>query len=118
MKIATGERACCPPLTEGPLGADDADRLAATLRAVAEPARLQLLSLIASRPGGETCVCELVEPLGLSQPTVSHHLAVLHGAGLIERERRGRWVYYRLVPAMLDELRTALAPPPARARRR
>jgi len=104
---------CCPPLHEGPLGPEDADRLAATLRAVAEPARLQLLSLLASRPGGETCVCELVEPLGLRQPTVSHHLSVLHAAGLVERERRVRWVYYRLVPAVLEELRAALAGTPA-----
>jgi ArsR family transcriptional regulator, arsenate/arsenite/antimonite-responsive transcriptional repressor len=70
-----------------------------------------LLSLIASKPAGEACACELVEPLGLSQPTVSHHLKVLHGAGLLERERRGIWIYYRLVPERLEVLRDALAAP-------
>ncbi|HEX2051339.1 MAG TPA: metalloregulator ArsR/SmtB family transcription factor [Actinomycetota bacterium] len=102
---------CCPPLLDAPLSAPDARRLAATLKALADPARLRLLSLIAARPGAEACVCELPGPVGLSQPTVSHHLKVLHDAGLLERERRGSWVHYRLAPARLDEVRAALAPP-------
>jgi ArsR family transcriptional regulator len=86
-----------------------ARRLAASFKALSEPARLRLLNLIQSQPGGEACVCNLVEPLGLSQPTVTHHLQVLHRAGLLERERRGVWVYYRVVREALDALRRALA---------
>jgi ArsR family transcriptional regulator len=91
-----------------PLGAGDAERLAQALRVLAEPARLRLLGLISSRPAKEACVCHLTEPLGLSQPTVSHHLKVLHEAGLLEREPRGRWVYYRVLPDSLRVLRDAL----------
>src|SRR5438270_14074651 len=83
----------CPPVLSEPLGAEDAERLAQALRVVADPARLRLLGLISSRPDREACVCHLTEPLGLSQPTVSHHLKVLHEAGLLGREQRGRWVY-------------------------
>jgi ArsR family transcriptional regulator len=102
---------CCPVLRE-PLDEEEADRLAGAMRVLAEPARLRLLSLIAAGPGGEACVCTLVDPLGLSQPTVSHHLKVLHDAGLLDRERRGRWVYYRVRPERLEPIRAALAPPP------
>jgi ArsR family transcriptional regulator len=84
-------------------------------KALADPARLRLLSLIASQPEGEACNCELIEPLGLSQPTVSHHLRVLHEAGLLTRERRGQWVYYRIVSEQLSALRAALEVPSARA---
>jgi ArsR family transcriptional regulator, arsenate/arsenite/antimonite-responsive transcriptional repressor len=101
---------CCPPFLADPLDRWEADRLAAALRVVADPARLRVLSLIASRPGEEACVCELTEPLGLSQPTVSHHLRVLHEAGLLEREKRGRWAFYRLNPEPLRLLREALLP--------
>ena len=104
------DETCCPPVLAAPLGEDDADSLAGALRVVAEPARLRLLSLIASRPGAESCVCELTEPLGLSQPTVSHHLRVLHDAGVLDREQRGRWVFYRLNPEPLRLLRSALEP--------
>ena len=76
--------------------------------AVADPARLRLLSLIAAQPGGQ-CACDLVEPLGKSQPTVSHHLKVLYEAGLVDREKRGTWVWYRVVPDRLAALRAALA---------
>jgi ArsR family transcriptional regulator, arsenate/arsenite/antimonite-responsive transcriptional repressor len=106
------DESCCPPVL-GPLDEDDADRLAGALRVVAEPARLRLLSLIAARPGAEACVCELTEPLGLSQPTVSHHLKVLHEAGVLERQKRGRWVFYRLNPEPLGLLRSALSSEPA-----
>ena len=95
---------CCAPLTREPLDAEAAQHLAAVLKAVAEPTRLRLLSLVAAHEGGEACVCDLTEPVGLTQPTVSHHLKVLVDAGLLEREKRGVWAYYRLVPAALDAL--------------
>lgn len=103
-------QACCVPLTEAPLTAADAQTLAQVFKALADPARLRLLSLIAAQPGGEACNCELIEPLGLSQPTVSHHLKVLHDAGLLARDRRGQWVYYQIIPERLAALRTALGP--------
>jgi ArsR family transcriptional regulator len=102
---------CCPVLRE-PLDPEEASRLADAMRVLADPARLRLLSLIAAGPGGEACVCTLVDPMSLSQPTVSHHLSVLHEAGLLDRERRGRWVYYRVRPERLEPIREALAPPP------
>jgi ArsR family transcriptional regulator len=98
----------CPPLSAGPLETDEARRLAAALKIIADPARLQLLSLIQAQPEGEACVCHLTEPLGLSQPTVSHHLKVLRDAGLVERERRGSWAYYRIIPEPLAALRDLL----------
>ena len=85
--------ASCPPLLHRPLDEDEARRLAQALSAIADPARLRLLSLIQAQPEGEACVCHLTEPLGLSQPTVSHHLKVLLQAGLVEREQRGSWAY-------------------------
>ncbi len=94
--------------SQGPLDQDDADRLARALKTIADPARLRLLSLIQAQPGGEACVCHLTAPLGLSQPTVSHHLKVLLTAGLVERERRGSWAYYRVVPEALGTLRDIL----------
>src|SRR6266849_5954614 len=108
--------ACCPPLLEGRLGRRDAEQLASTLKAIADPARLRLLSFIAAQRSAEACVCYLPTPLGLSQPTVSHHLKVLYEAGLLDRERRGTWVYYRIVPARLAALRDALALPQERPR--
>jgi ArsR family transcriptional regulator, arsenate/arsenite/antimonite-responsive transcriptional repressor len=98
----------CPPLLAGPIEVDDADALAKALRVLAEPARLRLLSLIQSQPDHEACVCHLTEPLGLSQPTVSHHLKVLLDAGLVEREQRGSWAYFRVVPDRLRMLRELL----------
>ena len=109
---------CCAPLASAPLDADQADRLAAALRVVADPARLRLLSLIATRPNATSCVCELTEPLGLSQPTVSHHLKVLHASGILDREKRGRWVYYRLNEEPLRLLRETLSPPRGASRPR
>ena len=109
--------ACCTPLTRQPLSAADAERLAAVLKAVAVPARLRLLSMIYAHEGGEACVCELTEPLGLSQPTVSHHLKVLVDAGLVSRDKRGVWAYYRAVPGVLAALGAVFAPAPVPAGR-
>ena len=103
--------ACCTPLAEAPLGSDDAEALARSLKALADPARLRILSLVAASPEGEICVCELPAPLGLTQPTVSHHLKVLTEAGFLEREKRGTWAYYRLVAGSLDAVTRPLAEP-------
>jgi ArsR family transcriptional regulator len=108
VELQSVETAVCPPLLQGPLDQQEADRLAKALKTIADPARLRLLSLIQAQPDGEACVCHLTEPLGLSQPTVSHHLKVLRTAGLVERERRGSWAYYRVVPEALDTLREIL----------
>ncbi|MGY1785590.1 ArsR/SmtB family transcription factor [Geodermatophilus sp. SYSU D00698] len=108
LPLAQGTDACCAPLVRAPLSAADAATLAGTLKAIADPARLRLLSLVAAHAGGEACVCDLVEPLGLSQPTVSHHLRVLVDAGLLTREKRGVWAYYALVPGALDSLAAVL----------
>lgn len=105
---------CCPPVLRGSLTAVDAEDLAVSFRALADPTRLRLLSFIAAQPAREACVCHLVEPAGLSQPTVSHHLKLLHQAGLLERSKRGAWVYYRIVPERLEAIRAALATPAAR----
>jgi len=112
IPIATiqGE-ACCAPLAEFPLGADDAERLSRSLKALADPARLRILSLIAAADDNEICVCELPAPLGLSQPTVSHHLKVLVEGGFLSRSKRGTWAYYRLVPGSLDAVTRPLAEP-------
>jgi len=101
--------ACCAPLAASTLSEGEADDLAAAFKVLADPARLRLLSMIAS--AGEACACELVEPLGRSQPTVSHHLAVLTDAGLVHREKRGKWAYYRLRPDRLAVLRDLLGTP-------
>jgi len=101
--------ACCVPLVRQPLSASAAIDLARTLKAIAEPARLRLLSMIAAHEGGEACVCDLTEPLGLSQPTVSHHLKVLVDAGLLTRDKRGVWAYFTLVPGALDSLAEVLS---------
>ena len=90
-----GAVACCPPLAAEPLSQEQAELVAALLKALADPVRLRLMSLIASHPGGEACVCDLTAAFDLSQPTISHHLKVLHDAGLIDRDKRGVWVWYR-----------------------
>ena len=109
MKTLSLLAGSCPPLLTAPLPAGDAESLARALKVLADPARLRLLSLIQSQPEHEACVCHLTEPLGLSQPTVSHHLKVLLGAGLVEREQRGSWAYFRVVPEPLAALRELLA---------
>ncbi len=98
------------PLAGAPLGEADAAALAARLRALADPARLRLVSLLLAADGGEACTCDLVAPLGLTQPTVTHHLRTLCSVGLARGERRGRWTYYRVEVAALEALRAALAP--------
>ena len=107
---------CCAPLTAGVLDEADATELAGLFKVLADPARLRLLSLVAAADGGEACACDLVEPVGKSQPTVSHHLSMLVDAGILARQKRGKWAWYRLVPERLSLLRDALAPPPPLSR--
>lgn len=102
---------CCPSLLLEMLQPNEAAQVAALFRVLGEPARLQLLSFIAAQPQREACVCQLIQPLELSQPTVSHHLKVLYEAGLLEKERRGTWIYYRLVPERIEMLQRALMLP-------
>lgn len=99
---------CCGSVLTAPLTQADAEVLAAGFGALADPVRLRLLSLIAAR--GEVCACDLLQPLGKSQPTVSHHTKALAEAGLVVGDKRGRWVYWRVVPEQLEALRQALAP--------
>jgi ArsR family transcriptional regulator len=105
--------ACCSPLTHEPLSQDAADRIAPLLKALADPVRLRLMSLIASHEGGEACICDLNPAFDLSQPTVSHHLKVLHEAGLLDREKRGVWVYYRARTEALANLGALIGDPSA-----
>jgi ArsR family transcriptional regulator len=100
--------ACCTPVTGGVLTAEEAERIAHTFKALGDPTRVRLLSLIAASEGGEACICDLTEPVGLSQPTVSHHMKQLVDAGLAVREQRGRWAYYRVVEDALDRAAQAL----------
>ena len=100
---------CCAPVMTAPLGESDAEELASAFKVLSDPVRLRLLSLISAHDG-ETCACELVDLLDRSQPTISHHLSVLHDAGLLSREKRGRWVWYRTVPSRIEALRDSLAP--------
>ncbi len=111
-------RPVASPLSGEPIKRTDAEKLAGVLKALADPARLRLLSLIQSSPEGEACVCDLTEPIGLSQPTVSHHLRILTEAGLLEREKRGVWAYYRLVPSAIGTVAELLTPPKRRRRGR
>ena len=108
VKTIATVTATCPQLLAGALDPVDAEDLARALRVLADPARLRILSLIQAQPDGEACVCHLTEPLGLTQPTVSHHLRVLLDAGLVEREQRGSWAYFRLRPDQLRSLRELL----------
>jgi ArsR family transcriptional regulator len=96
--------ACCSPLTQEPLSEHAAERIAPLLKALADPVRLRLMSLIASHADGEACVCDLNDAFDLSQPTISHHLKVLHDVGLLGRSKRGVWVYYRTRPEALADL--------------
>lgn len=101
---------CCAPLHEAPLDESDAAELAAVLKALADPVRLRLMSMIAATPGGEICACDLAGPLGRSQPTVSHHLSQLVAAGLLEREQRGRWAWFRVRDEALVAVCESLSP--------
>jgi ArsR family transcriptional regulator len=102
---------CCSPVVGNVLTPKDAEALAASLKAIADPVRLRLISLVAAHESGEACVCELTEPVALSQPTVSHHLKILVDAGVLARQQRGRWAYYRLVPNTLNAISALIATP-------
>ncbi|MGB0100371.1 MAG: metalloregulator ArsR/SmtB family transcription factor [Nocardioides sp.] len=102
---------CCSPLTGGVVGDEAAETLARMFKALGDPTRVRLLSMIAAASGGEACICDMTEPIGLSQPTISHHMRILVDAGLATREQRGRWAYYRVAPEVLGSLSAALAPP-------
>ncbi|MCC7077015.1 MAG: helix-turn-helix transcriptional regulator [Acidimicrobiia bacterium] len=101
---------CCHPLS-APLTRGQAAELAGVLRALADPARLQIVALVNSSPTGEVCACDLVEPLGLAQPTVSHHLKVLSQAGVLTRQQRGNWAYYSVCCDVLSDVASSLEPP-------
>ena len=105
--------ACCSPLTSGVLDEETAERVARVFRALGDRHRVRLLSLIAAADGGEACICDLTAPLGLSQPTVSHHMKQLVEAGLVARDQRGKWAYYRVVPETMKALGGVLASPAA-----
>jgi ArsR family transcriptional regulator, arsenate/arsenite/antimonite-responsive transcriptional repressor len=108
----TGTDACAQPaLVSEPIDETSAAGLAQVFKALGDPVRLRLVSLIGARDGGEVCVCDLTSAFDLSQPTISHHLKVLREAGLIDSERRGTWVYYRLVPAALERMAGLLSVP-------
>lgn len=109
-QTATRLADCCSPLFKARLDQRKAERMASALKVLADPARLRILNLIANHPEGEICQMEFTGPLDLSQPTVSHHLKVLHDAGLLRRNQRGVWAYYSLEPGQLDALRDALSP--------
>jgi ArsR family transcriptional regulator, arsenate/arsenite/antimonite-responsive transcriptional repressor len=104
------DQACCtPPLLREPITASQATDLAHKLKALADPTRLRLVSMVAAHEGGEACVCDLTEPLGLTQPTISHHLKILVDAGIFTRDKRGVWAYYALVPSAMDALSAVLS---------
>ena len=105
--------ACCSPLTREPMTAQQAEQVAPMLKALADPVRLRLMSLIASHEGGEACVCDLNDAFDLSQPTISHHLKVLHESGLVSRDKRGVWVYYRARTEALANLGALIGDPSA-----
>jgi ArsR family transcriptional regulator len=112
---AVGEhagKACCTPLTERPFTADEAEAAARMFKALGDPVRLRLFSAVASHEGGEACVCDISD-VGVSQPTVSHHLKKLREAGLLTSERRGTWVYYRVEPSVLAAMGRLLTVPAA-----
>jgi ArsR family transcriptional regulator, arsenate/arsenite/antimonite-responsive transcriptional repressor len=104
---------CCSPLSDSALSAEQAEQVAPLLKALGDPVRLRLMSLIASHAGGEACVCDLTSAFNLSQPTISHHLKVLHEAGLLAREKRGVWVYYRARTEALASLSALIGNPAA-----
>jgi len=102
---------CCSPVTGQVLDQANAERMAGALKAIADPTRLRLISMVAASPSGEVCVCDLTGPIGLSQPTVSHHLRILVDGGVLTREQRGKWAYHRLMPEALDTLGRLITTP-------
>jgi ArsR family transcriptional regulator len=110
LTVPTESVECCSPLVHEPLSAEQAVELARLFKAMGDPVRLRLLSLIASHAGGEACVCDLTDVFDLTGPTISHHLKVLREAGLISGERRGTWIYYRVHPDALARLSAVLVP--------
>jgi ArsR family transcriptional regulator len=107
-ELLLAEDACCGPLVSEPLSASQAADLAHILKALAGPTRLRPVSMVAAHENSEACVCELTEPLGLTQPTISHHLKTLTDAGIFTRTQRGKWAYYAIVPASLNALAALL----------
>ena len=110
LKMAEQDLVCCPPLLEEPISAAEAETAARVFKALGDPTRVRLLSIVASSAGQEACVCDLLPGVELSQPTVSHHLKVLHEAGILDRERRASWVYYRIRPDALAAIGKAVSP--------
>lgn len=110
LPVLDQELACCPPLASEPLSTEQADVVAPLLKALGDPVRLRLISMVLSAPDAEACVCDLTGAFDLSQPTISHHLKVLHDAGLLDRDKRGVWVYYRARPSAMTALATLLLP--------
>ena len=110
---ASALAACCSPVTGGIVDAGSAETLARMFKALSDPTRVRLLSMIATAPPEGACACDMTEPIGLSQPTISHHMKILVEAGLVTREQRGRWAYYRVVREVLDSLTVALTPAPS-----
>src|SRR4051794_35592915 len=106
--LASSLGACCTPVTGGVLDEATAEQLARVFKALSDPTRVRLVSLIAAADGGQACICDLTEPVGLSQPTVSHHMKILADAGLVSREQRGRWAYFRVVDEALAAVARAL----------
>jgi ArsR family transcriptional regulator, arsenate/arsenite/antimonite-responsive transcriptional repressor len=111
LPVVSQESLCCSPLMRQPLTEDQSVELARVFKALSDPVRLRLLSLIASHAGGEACVCDLTDAFELTGPTISHHLKVLREAGIIDGERRGTWVYYRVLPTSLHTLSAVLMAP-------
>jgi ArsR family transcriptional regulator, arsenate/arsenite/antimonite-responsive transcriptional repressor len=107
-KLRASEVVCCPSVLDAPLNAEDSVEMARGFSALADPVRLRVLSILAASPEGEVCVCDFVDPLGKSQPTISHHLKILADAGLVQGDRRGKWVWYSLNRDRLAELRAAI----------
>ena len=115
LLVLTDALACCTPLAREPMGEEQANQVAPLLKALADPVRLRLMSMVLSHEGGEACVCDLTPAFDLSQPTISHHLKVLHDSGLLDREKRGVWVFYKARPeamsAVLNLFATAAGAP-------
>jgi ArsR family transcriptional regulator, arsenate/arsenite/antimonite-responsive transcriptional repressor len=111
--LESGDSVCCPPLASEPLSQAGAEEMAALFKAVADPVRLRLLSLIACHPGGESCVCDLTGEFDMTAPSISYHLKIMREAGLITSERRGTWVYYRVVPQAMLRMSAVLELPAA-----